>query len=33
LGLHSRSWDSRYFGTVDDHAIIGTWSPLITSKG
>jgi len=30
LGLHPRSWDGRYFGTVQASAVTGRWIPLIT---
>jgi len=30
LGLHPRSWDGRYFGTLPSSAVTGRWFPLIT---
>jgi conjugative transfer signal peptidase TraF len=30
MGLHPYSYDSRYFGSIDSRAIIGTWRPLWT---
>jgi type IV secretory pathway protease TraF len=31
MGLHEvRSWDSRYFGPVPTHCILGQLSPLVT---
>jgi conjugative transfer signal peptidase TraF len=33
LGLHSRSWDSRYFGPLPMSAVSGRWYPLVTEKG
>lgn len=33
LGLHPRSWDSRYFGPLPMSAVSGRWYPLVTEKG
>ncbi len=30
LGLHPRSWDGRYFGTLPSSVVTGRWIPLIT---
>jgi conjugative transfer signal peptidase TraF len=33
LGLHPRSWDSRYFGSLPMSAVSGRWYPLVTERG
>lgn len=33
LGLHPRSWDSRYFGPLPMSTVSGRWYPLVTEKG
>ena len=32
LGLHSQSWDGRYFGALPSSAVTGRWLPLLTDK-
>ncbi|MGH7707202.1 MAG: conjugative transfer signal peptidase TraF [Vulcanimicrobiaceae bacterium] len=30
MGVHSRSWDSRYFGAMPASSVTGRWIPLLT---